>query len=329
MNGDDPAFDADDMGALFRAVLDQPEPAAPPELLPEVRRSGNRLRRRRRLLATVATAAAVGLLATAGWAVRGRSPAEHDGRVLLPAASAPVAPSVAPSPSASASPTPSVTPSPMAGGTAGGTDDWTEDGTDGTDGTTTVGVATEGSPALFALLRAHPPEEIGKASRGVSSENFLLTRKDGGTVAVTRRLDGPSGALGGATSPCGTPMPGSSGPKSPEGEDCVGMKLPDGSMVWAMHPVSVTPRGREAALRLVTPDELAYTLLFVRAEARPYPQPDDPTVALPQLLILAGQSGFRKAVQDGWGDPVTAPPRTRPSAGTPGPSTSPRPPALP
>ncbi|MEV7771761.1 hypothetical protein [Kitasatospora sp. NPDC086791] len=309
MNGDDPAFDADDMGALFRAVLDQPEPAAPPELLPEVRRSGARLRRRRHLLATVATATAVGLLATAGWAVRGRTPAEDSGRALLPAAGAPGVPVAAPSPSGTSSP--SAAPSPTAGGTA-----------DATGGPTPTGTAQEGSRGLLALLRAYPPEEIWTVARGVAPESLLLTRKDGGTVRVSRRLEGPSGPLGGTGSPCG-PRSGTRGPRSPEGKDCVGTKLPDGSVVWALHPLSVAARGQEAEVRVVAPDGLVYALLFVRAETQPYPRPDDPTLALPQLLVLAGQPGFLQALRDGWGDTITGPAGTSGPAATSTPSPTP------
>ncbi|MEU9041193.1 MULTISPECIES: hypothetical protein [unclassified Kitasatospora] len=318
MNGDDPAFDADDMGALFRTVLDQPEPATPAALLPEVRRSGARLRRRRHLLATVATAAAVGLLATAGWAVRGRTPVEGSGREFVPAASAPGL--------TSAMPSPSVPPSPAVTGTGGTATGGTAPGSTTPGRPTTGGPAADGSLSLLALLRAHPPEDIVQVFRGATANDYLLTRTDGGTVTVSRRLDGPAGPSGGTDSPCG-PRSNAWGPMNPEGEDCVGMKLPDGSTVWALHPLSAAHRGREAQLRIVTPDDLAYVLLFVRAGARP--QPGDPTVPLPQLLVLSGQPGFVAAVRDGWGDPIFGPTTPPGPPKTPGPSTTPGPPKAP
>ncbi|MFF7988520.1 hypothetical protein ACFZDG_01860 [Kitasatospora xanthocidica] len=303
MNRDDPAFDADDMDALFRAVLDQREPATPLALLPEVRRSGVRLRRRRRLLATGATAAAVGLLATAGWAVHGRTAAVPD-RTLPPAAGvrgAPVAPT-SPPPTAMTGPPPATAVAATTGtatGTATGTGD----------------TATAGGRALFTFLQNHLPDDIRRISASTTANDFLLTRQDGGTVQVSRRLDGPSGPRGGTTSPCELRTT-DWGPMSPDGEDCVGMTLPDGSMVWALHPLTFVPRGRDSEIRVITPDGLAYALHFARAEAQP--EPGDPTVALPQLLMLAGRSGFLAALRDGWGDPpVPGPPKPQPPSATP------------
>ncbi|WP_189915301.1 hypothetical protein [Kitasatospora xanthocidica] len=300
MNRDDPAFDADDMDALFRAVLDQQEPATPLALLPEVRRSGVRLRRRRRLLATGATAAAVGLLATAGWAVHGRTAAAPE-RTLPPAAGvrgAPAAPT-SPPPAATTGPPPATTVATTAATAATGTG----------------GTATTGGRALFALLQNHLPEDFREISAGTTTDDFLLTRHDGGTVQVSRRSDGPSGPFGGTTSPCELRTT-DWGPMSPDGEDCVGMPLPDGSMVWVLHPLTFVPHGQESEIRVITPDRLVYALHFARAEAQP--EPSDQTVALPQLLMLAGRSGFLAALRDGLGDsPAPGSSTPRPPSATP------------
>ncbi|MER7580988.1 hypothetical protein [Kitasatospora sp. NPDC097691] len=323
MNRDDPAFDADDMGALFREVLDQPEPAVPPGLLPEVRRSGTRMRRRRHLLATVATALAVGLLATAGWAVHGRAPVAGVGRGLAPAASGPVLPSATPSrpdaPPPAATGTRDTTAPGAAGDTAAAPGAPSEVTTAG--GTAPPGASAVGSARLLALVRDHPPQDIGGVARGTTADAFVLTRKDGGTVTMSRSLDGPSEPRGGTTSPCESRTT-AWGPMSPDGRDCVGTKLADGSVVWMLHPLTVVPRGQEAEIRVVTPNGLVYILLFARAEARA--QPDDVTVPLLGLMQLAEQPGFLEAVRDGWADPALGSKPPVPSKPS-GPSTNPSP----
>ncbi|MFI8456405.1 hypothetical protein [Kitasatospora sp. NPDC085464] len=319
MNRDDPAFDADDMGALFREVLDQPEPAVPQGLLPEVRRSGTRMRRRRHLLATVATALAVGLLATAGWAVHGRAPVERAGRGLAPAASGPVLPSTASGRPDAQPPAATGTDGTAAPGTVQDTAaaPGTASAVTATGGTASPGASAVGSARLLALLRDHPPEDIGGVAGGATPDAFVLTRKDGGTVTMSRSLDGPAQQRGGTSSPCESRTT-AWGPMSPEGRDCLGTKLADGSVVWLLHPLTVVPRGQEAEVRVVTTSGLVYVLLFARAEARS--QPEDVTVPLLELMQLAEAPGFLEAVRDGWADPSLG---SKP----PGPSTSPRPPS--
>ncbi|MFE6054823.1 hypothetical protein ACFQ6N_29060 [Kitasatospora sp. NPDC056446] len=313
MNRDDPAFDADDMDALFRMVLDQPEPAAPPALLPEVRRSGVRLRRRNRLLTAAATAAAVALLATAGWAVGGRNSA--GGPAPLP----PAATGVTARPSTPADPPstaggPTGTPSPVTAGTAGATGGGNGNGNG------------NGSLALLTFLRSHPPEGVRQVFSTGATNGFLLTT-DYGTITLSRRLDGTAELRGGTASPCG-PRSNAWGLMNPEGEDCAGRTLPDGSAVWVMHPLSTAPLGREAEIRIVTPDDRVYVLFFARAETAP--KPTDPTLPLPQLLDLAGQPGFLEAVRDGWSDSATHPTTTgRPSPPLGAPRTSPATPGTP
>ncbi|MFG2821121.1 hypothetical protein ACGFX4_17045 [Kitasatospora sp. NPDC048365] len=262
MTGDETRYDAEEMGALFRAVLEQPEPPASPAVLPEVRRAGGRLRRLRRLAAVGATAAAVCVLATAGWALGGRPPAGAG--TIGPAAESPTGASIASPPGASPS-----------------------------------GAGRGGHQGLLGLLRAHLPAALQDVTDGPVPGAYTMTRTDGGTVLLGRRLDGVASGRGGAASPCG-PRSNARGPVEPDGRDCTGFTLPDGTAVWVLHPIMVPPRGQEAEIRLITPQDRVYVLLFGRGGARP--QPDDPTVPLSQLVELARQPGFLEVVRDGWND---------------------------
>ncbi|MQS11962.1 hypothetical protein F7Q99_06555 [Streptomyces kaniharaensis] len=277
MNRDDPAFGADEMGALFRTVLDQPEPTAPPALLPEVRHAGGRLRRRRRLTALGATVAAVALLGTAGWAVDGRTAAE---RTTVPAG-----PTASASASAAPSPAPSSFPPPPAPWDQAAVREWDRQ------------VNAAGHQALLKVLQAHLPEDFSSMTDGGNSRSYNFTRKDGGAVAAWREDELYVDTEGGQASPCETNS-SKWGPVPPVGRDCERRTLPDGSVAWAYHPLN-PGRGQWSALSVVTPQNRRYGLAFGRVGTPPF-QPTDETIALPQLLDLAAAPGFLEAIRDGW-----------------------------
>ncbi|MGW2249886.1 hypothetical protein ACWCXH_06755 [Kitasatospora sp. NPDC001660] len=280
MTRDDPAHGADEMGALFRSVLDQSEPATPPGLLPEVRRSGGRLRRRRRLTAAGAAVAAVALLATAGWAVDGRTAAQ---RTTVPAGPTASATSAVPSTAA-----PSSFPPPPPNTDQAAHAAWERQ------------VNAAGHQALLKVFRAHLPADFNAVSDGDGtwrSTVFEFTRKDGGAVGAWREEEMYDELDGGQDSPC-EPIPSRTGPLPPFGKDCERRALPDGSVAWAFHPVA-PGRGQWSVLTVVTPQHRQYSLDFGRNGKPPY-QPTDETVALPRLLDLAAAPGFLEAIRDGW-----------------------------
>ncbi|WBP92057.1 hypothetical protein [Kitasatospora cathayae] len=284
MTRDDPALDADEMGALFRSVLDQAEPATSPGLLPEVRRSGGRLRRRRRLTAAGATVAAVSLLATAGWAVNGRTAAQ---RTTVPAAPTTSATSSTPVPTSFPPPPPNTDQAAHAA--------WERQ------------VNTAGHQALLKVFRTHLPTDFTSVSDGDGtwrSAVFEFTRKDGGAVGAWREDEMYADRESGQASPCETSS-NRTGPVPPVGKDCVSRTLPDGSVAWAFHPLN-PGRGQWSALTVVTPQNRKYGLDFDRNGKPPF-QPTDETVALPQLLDLAAAPGFLEAIRDGWYYKATQP----------------------
>ncbi|MFE4603735.1 hypothetical protein ACFRKE_23100 [Kitasatospora indigofera] len=283
MDREDPAFGAEEIGALFRTVLDRPEPAAPEALLTRVRRDGGRLRRRRRLLAGIGAVVAVGVLAGAGWAVGVR-----------PAATTTAVPAGPSSPAASsAAATAPGTPAPATGGAPadepyrGATVRYYRE------------LNARPNQDLLAFLRAHLPADFARVTDGTEQMppgQYDLTRTDGGQVVVVRDAlstpvdrDAPDAACEPRIHPGGT--------EDATRTDCTGRTLPDGSVVLVSHAPG-TLRGRTAVLDVLTPDGRTCTLWFLRKVDGP--DGTLPTVSLDHLLALAETPGLVAAVHDGW-----------------------------
>ncbi|MFJ3794057.1 hypothetical protein [Kitasatospora sp. NPDC090091] len=290
MDQDDPAFGADEMGALFRTVLDQPEPGLPPALLPQVRRSGGRLRRRRQLLAGGATVAAVSVLATAGWVVSGRPAAQHTpAGPDSPAAATRAVPSTA-APSTAAPVTGLPRPDPA---DTAATNAYQRQ------------LSAQGNLALLEFLRAHLPEDFSAIADGPKEGRpgvYKATRTDGGLVTVVRRPSWlrevdrttPNDSCDAHTV--------AGGRAEPLAADCESRVLPDGSVVMVRH-LPQTLQGQVSEVNVITPDNTPYALTFLRVVS----QPDEtsPTVSLQQLLTLGQTPGFLPAIRDGWQDGPT------------------------
>ncbi|MFF8768876.1 hypothetical protein [Kitasatospora sp. NPDC015120] len=285
MGQEDRDLGAEQMGALFRTVLDQQEPAVPP-VGPQVKRAGARLRLRRRVLTVTAAAVAVAAVATAGVAVTGRS--------------GPGAPAAAPTTPASATtpaapPTPTVPPAPDAPTSA-------TSATAPTAATSQELVAEDwrlnaaGHADLLRFLRDHPLPGVTGVEEGASSRDFTMQRAGDGRIRFMREFNGPARSPSDRKTPCAPKLP-SGEPADPFGTDCLTVPLPDGALAWVLHPVH---RGQPMSvwIRLVTAQGRMLTLSLDSAPVNGvYTTPP-----LEAVRDFAMTPGFVRAVDEGWRD---------------------------
>ncbi|MFB8237253.1 hypothetical protein ACFC58_11955 [Kitasatospora purpeofusca] len=282
MSQDNRDVDAEEVGALFRTLLDQPEPAVPP-VGAQVKRAGARLRSRRRSTAVLAAAVAVVAVAGAGIAVTGRP--------------GPGVPAAAPAAATSSS---------VASGTASGTAEGPQNAPS-TQGSPATGSPEDPASAdrrlnavghadLLRFLRDHPLPGITRIDEGGSASEFLMQRPAGGRVRFLRQFEGPVRDPSQRESPCAPKLPNGE-PADPYGTDCLPVPLPGGALGWVMHPVH---RGQPDSVRLwlITAEGRLFTLGFDSA-------PVDGgyrTVPLEAVRELAVTPGFVEAVDRGWRD---------------------------
>ncbi|MEV6973306.1 hypothetical protein [Kitasatospora sp. NPDC093806] len=267
MSQEDREPGAEELGALFRAVLDQPEPTVPP-VGPQVKRAGGRLRRRRRLLTATAVAAAVAVIATAGVAVSGR-PLEVDNLdATVPAAPAPSAPTPA---AATATPDRPAT-------------DWQQD--------------AAGHAALLRFLREHPLPGVTAVDERDRATEFTLRRTSGGPVRFARFFEGPVRDSSLRESPCEQrKLPNGDVAADPIGTGCLPVPLPDGALAWVLNPLT---RGQPQSVLvwLVTAQGRLFTL---GVDSGPVDGRYD-VVPLEAVRDLVATPGFVRAVDEGWRD---------------------------
>ncbi|MFB7471212.1 hypothetical protein [Kitasatospora sp. NPDC056184] len=286
MGQEDREFGAEQVGALFRTVLEQPEPAVP-AVGPQVRRAGARLRLRRRLLTVTAAAVAVTAVATAGIAVTGRSGAGAP--AAAPTASgAPSTPGTPGTPSASDTPPPSGTPTAQASLTAQASgslvaEDWR--------------LNAAGHADLLRFLRDHPLPGVTGTDAGASSREFTMHRANDGRVRFMREFDGPAASPDERTSPCAARTLPNGETADPYGTDCLEVPLPDGALAWVLHPM-YRDRPTSVWIRLVTAQGRKFTLSFDSAPVNGIYT----TLPLEAVRDLAATPGFVRAVDEGWRD---------------------------
>ncbi|MFE2105534.1 hypothetical protein ACFXAF_06625 [Kitasatospora sp. NPDC059463] len=278
MGQEDRDLGAERMGALFRTVLDQQEPAVPP-VGPQVKRAGARLRLRRRVLTVTAAAVAVAAVATAGVAVTGRSGPE------APAA----APTTAPASvtTSTAPPTPTVPPAPAAPTAQTSQELVAEDWR----------LNAVGHAELLRFLREHPLPGVTAVEEGASSRDFTLQRANDGRIRFMREFNGPAHSPYDRETPCAPKLP-SGEPANPFGTDCLAVPLPDGALAWVLHPVHRGPSASSVWIWLVTAQG---RMLILSLDSAPvngvYTTPPLETVR-----DFAMTPGFVRAVDEGWRD---------------------------
>ncbi|MGY0461344.1 hypothetical protein ACW14Y_13910 [Kitasatospora sp. cg17-2] len=283
-------LDAEEVGALFRTLLDQPEPAVPP-VGPQVKRAGARLRSRRRSTAVLAATVAVVAVATAGIAVTGRS---GPGVPVAAAAGA-----AAGSSSSTAGGTPTAPPNaPDTPGTpnAPGTPDTPATGSPEDPASADRRLNAAGHAGLLRFLRDHPLPGVTRIDEGGSASEFLMQRPTGGRVRFLRQFEGPVRDPSQRESPCAPKLP-TGEPADPFGTDCLAVPLPGGALAWVMHPVH---RGQPDSVRLwlVTAEGRLFVLGFDSALV----DGGYSTVPLEAVRELAAAPGFVEAVDQGWRD---------------------------
>ncbi|MFJ4791537.1 hypothetical protein [Kitasatospora purpeofusca] len=274
-------LDAEEVGALFRTLLDQPEPAVPP-VGPQVKRAGARLRSRRRSTAVLAATVAVVAVATAGIAVTGRSGPG------VPVAAATGA--AAGSSSSTAGGTPTAPPN------APGTPDTPATGSPEDPASADRRLNAAGHAGLLRFLRDHPLPGVTRIDEGGSASEFLMQRPTGGRVRFLRQFEGPVRDPSQRESPCAPKLP-TGEPADPFGTDCLAVPLPGGALAWVMHPVH---RGQPDSVRLwlVTAEGRLFVLGFDSALV----DGGYSTVPLEAVRELAAAPGFVEAVDQGWRD---------------------------
>ncbi|MGW4896630.1 hypothetical protein ACWEQL_30895 [Kitasatospora sp. NPDC004240] len=276
MTREDPEFGAEQMGALFRTALDQPEPAAP-VVVPEVRRAGARLRLRRRVLTVTAVAAAVATVATLGVTVGGRPEPSATAAAPTASGSPPASGTPTAGPSGSAAPTPTATAAPTPEHLV---EDWR--------------LNAVGHQNLLTWLREHPlPGFAGRVEEGGHASVFRLLREDGGEGNVLRIFEGWARTPEERMSPCG---PRTNGDLL---RDCAGRTLPDGTVLWAAYP-AYRDRPGGTVLMVITAER------HRRITVNLNPGSTDGTPRTPltpeQALDVAARPGFVQAVDEGWRD---------------------------
>ncbi|WP_380284856.1 hypothetical protein [Kitasatospora purpeofusca] len=271
---EDREFGAEQVGALFRTVLEQPEPAVP-AVGPQVKRAGGRLRRRRRLVAVTAAAVAVTAVATAGVAVTGRS--------------GPGAPAAAPTtgPAPSTAVTPSTPGTPSTADTPSAEDPQAADRR----------LDAVGHADLLRFLRDHPLPGITGIDENPSSREFTMQRPDAGRVRFMREFEGPATSPDERQSPCAARTLPNGGTADPDGADCLTVPLPDGAVAWVLHP-GHRDRPTSVWIRLITAQGRKFTLSFDSAPVAGV----HTTVPLEAVRDLAATPGFVRAVDEGWRD---------------------------
>ncbi|MFE6870287.1 hypothetical protein ACFVFS_27505 [Kitasatospora sp. NPDC057692] len=280
---EDREFGAEQMGALFRTVLDQREPAVPP-VGPQVRRAGARLRLRRRLLTVTAAAVAVAAVATAGVAVTGRS------GPTAPVAAPTTAPTTAPMPTPTTDPTPSAAATPSATDTPVAPNsadpvaaDWQ--------------LSAAGHAELLRFLRDHPLPGVTGIEENASSREFTMHRANDGRVRFMREFNGLVGSPDERESPCTAQKLPNGDPADPFGTDCLTVPLPDGALAWVLHP-AYRDQPKAVWIWLVTAQGRKFVLSFDSAPV------DGAYTPLPLEAVrgLAATPGFVRAVDEGWRD---------------------------
>ncbi|MFE7562701.1 hypothetical protein [Kitasatospora sp. NPDC057500] len=269
MGQEDRDLDAERVGALFRTVLDQREPAVP-SVGPQVKRAGARLRLRRRVLTVTAAAVAVAAVATAGAAVTGRS--------------GPDAPAAGVSPGVPDTPSPSGTPT---GPAPAAEDPLAADRR----------LNGAGHADLLQFLRDHPLPGVTRVDGATSVREFTMRRANDGQVRFMREFEGPVGAPEDRESPCAARTLPDGGTADPSGTGCLTVPLPDGALAWVLHP-TYRDQPKSVWIRLVTAQGRKFTLSF---DSTPVGG-SYTTVPLEAVRDLAATPGFVRAVDEGWQD---------------------------
>ncbi|MFF7456246.1 hypothetical protein [Kitasatospora sp. NPDC008115] len=276
MGQEDRDLDAERVGALFRTVLDQREPAVP-SVGPQVKRAGARLRLRRRVLTVTAAAVAVAAVATAGVAVTGRSGPDAPAAGVTP--SVPDVPSPSGTPTGPADPTtPPASPAddPLAADRR---------------------LNGAGHAELLRFLRDHPLPGVTGVDGTTSVREFTMRRANDGQVRFMREFEGPVGSPGDRGSPCAARTLPNGETADPVGTGCLTVPLPDGALAWVLHP-TYRDQPKSVWIRLVTAQGRQFTLSL---DSTPV-DGTYTTVPLEAVRDLAAAPGFVRAVDEGWQD---------------------------